>query len=176
MPSHNPLARMPVRAACPCRCLSIENIIYSMYGDLTFTFPVSEETGGATEPDQFLAGRNGRYHADHQYVGAVGLLGCRSRRAEHVQELLAQQEELSAFEGLQLVHEADERGEMADGEYHVVTLVKTPASPRCLCPTSSSTEPAIASSPWTRKWARTCKSVGRCVPDRSLHACEPGAS
>lgn len=30
--------------------LSVENLIYSMYGDLTFTFPVSAETGGATEP------------------------------------------------------------------------------------------------------------------------------
>jgi hypothetical protein len=65
--------------------LSIENIIYSMYGDLTFTFPVSVETGGATEPGQFVAGRNGRYRADHQYVSAVGVLRCRSRRAEHVQ-------------------------------------------------------------------------------------------
>jgi hypothetical protein len=105
--------------------LSIENIIYSMYGDLTFTFPVSIETGGATEPGRFVAGRNGRYRADHQYVGAVGVLGCRSRRAEHVQELLAQQEELSPFEALQLVDEADERGEIPAREYHVVTLVRT---------------------------------------------------
>lgn len=105
--------------------LSIQNIIYSMYGDLTFTFPVSAETGGATEPGQFVAGRNGRYRAAHQYVSAVGVLGCRSRRAEHIEELLAQQEELSAFEALQLIDEADERGEIPDGEYHVVTLVKT---------------------------------------------------
>jgi hypothetical protein len=105
--------------------LSIESIIYSMYGDLTFSFPVSVETGGATEPGQFVAGRNGRYRANHQYVSAVGLLGCRSRRAEHVQELLAQQEELSPFEGFQLVHAADERGEIPDGKYHVVTLVRT---------------------------------------------------
>lgn len=105
--------------------LRIESIIYSMYGDLTFTFPVSAETGGATEPGQFVAGRNGRYRADHQYVSAVGLLGCHSRRAEHIQELLAQYEELSPLERLQLLDEADERGEIPDGEYHVITLVKT---------------------------------------------------
>lgn len=51
--------------------LSIPNIIYSMYGDLTFTFPVSSETGGATEPGQFVAGRNGRYRAAHQYVSVT---------------------------------------------------------------------------------------------------------
>ena len=103
--------------------LSIESIIYSMYGDLTFTFPVSVETGGATEPGQFVAGRNGRYRADHQYVSAVGLVSCRSRRAEHVRELLAQSEDGS--DGWQLVHQADERGETRDGDYHAVTLIKT---------------------------------------------------
>lgn len=41
--------------------------------------PVSAEQGGATEPGQFVAGRNGRLRADHQYVSAVALLG---RRAE----------------------------------------------------------------------------------------------
>jgi len=40
--------------------LRVENLIYSLYGDLTYTFPVSPETGGATEPAQFVAGRNGQ--------------------------------------------------------------------------------------------------------------------
>jgi hypothetical protein len=105
--------------------LSIENIIYSMYGDMTFVLPVSAETRGASEPGQFVAGRNGRYRADHQYVSAVGHLSCRSRHAEHIKELLAQHQELSLRERRQVVNEADERGEIPDWEYHVVTLVKT---------------------------------------------------
>jgi hypothetical protein len=104
--------------------LSVENIVYSMYGDLTFTFPVSAKTGGAIEPGRFVAGRNGRYRADHQYVSAVGLLGYRNRRADYTHELLAGQDDLPLSERMRLVDEADARGEIPDGGFHVVTLVR----------------------------------------------------
>jgi hypothetical protein len=105
--------------------LSIPNIVYAMYGDPAFTFPVSSETGGSTAPGEFIADRNGRYRADHQYVSAVGLLGCRQRRADYIHQLFAQHGQLSATEGFRIVAEADERGEIPDGHYHVVTLVKS---------------------------------------------------
>jgi hypothetical protein len=105
--------------------LSIENIIQSMYGDLTYTFPVSAETGGATEPGQFVAGRNGRYRADHQYVSAVGLLSSRDRRAERISGIFAEHRELPMADLHRLLDEADARGEVPDGTYHTVTLVKS---------------------------------------------------
>jgi hypothetical protein len=94
-----------------------------MYGDLTFTFPVSRETGGATEPGRFVAGRNGRYRTDHQYASAVGLLGYRSRRADYIHDLLAEHDDLGVSESMELLDEADGRGEIPDGGFHVVTLV-----------------------------------------------------
>jgi hypothetical protein len=105
--------------------LSIPNIVYAMYGDPAFTSPVSSETGGATEPGRFIADRNGRYRADHQYVSGVGLLGRRERRADYIHDLFAQHDQLSATEGFRLVEEAAQRGEIPDGHYHVVTLVKS---------------------------------------------------
>jgi hypothetical protein len=82
------------------------------------------ETGGATEPGQFVAGRSGRLRADHQYISAVGLLGQRDLRVDHIQQVFADHKGLSAGEAAQLVDEADARGEIPDGTYYVVTLVK----------------------------------------------------
>jgi hypothetical protein len=105
--------------------LSVENLIYSMYGDLTYTFPVSVETGGATEPGEFVAGRNGRFRANHQYVSAVGLLGERDRRAERIGKIFAERRDRPIEEIHAHIDEADARGEIPTGTYHVVTLIKS---------------------------------------------------
>lgn len=105
--------------------LSVESLVHSMYGDLTYTFPVSPETGGATAPGQFIAGRNGKLRTDHQYISGVGLVSQRDRGREFIDAMRQEHADLSLADFQALIDEADERDEIPTGFYSVVTLVKS---------------------------------------------------
>lgn len=105
--------------------LSVNAVVYSMYGDPGYTFSVDAATGAGKDDGQFVAGRNGRYRGDHQFIGAVALLGYRQHRADFVHELFAERPAETPEEGFRRVDEAERLGTIPGGGYTLITVIVT---------------------------------------------------
>ena len=113
-------------------------ILWALYGDPVWTIPISRRTGGPAGETTYGMGRNGQLRNQHQYLSAVLALRHRTLAQDWAAENL---ERIKAEEGfdeddLDSMHhvaerayresiEAEERGEVPDGDYFYAEVFLT---------------------------------------------------
>lgn len=117
--------------------LDVSDVIHALYGDPTYRFTIDTATGRPLGDVEFFAGRNGRLRNFHQYISAVVILRHRTNAQdwadERAAELLEGRAEARtldeatkvATEFLESSLEAEQSGEVPDGDYLYVDAIET---------------------------------------------------
>jgi hypothetical protein len=105
--------------------LGEREMVWAMYGDPVVRMTIDPEIGAAVRDPEHGVGRNGRLARDHQYIGAVAVIGERERAADWYDEMGRRYADLPSKERWGRIMEAENRGERPEGSHHRASVFKT---------------------------------------------------
>lgn len=117
--------------------LEVSDVVHALYGDPSSRFMIDTATGRPVGDVEFFAGRNGRLRNFHQYISAVVVLRHRTNAQDWADEgaaelLEGRAEPRTLDEATELATqflessvEAEDRGDVPDGDYLYVDAIET---------------------------------------------------